>query len=547
LNPDQSTSGQNPDTLTHVIVIGVQVALLWLLFAQTLAFDYVHFDDTNYILDNAAVRAGLTLDGIHWAFTSFYMSNWHPLTWISHMVDVSLFGVDPGWAHIHNAVLHGINSLLVYALLMRWSGSWVKAFVLSLVFLVHPLHVESVAWIAERKDLLCALFFLLGLLAYDGYRANRGKMRYIGVLLCFVLALLAKPMAVTFPVVLLILDFFVYRQSFQHSSDGGTGIDIDYFRAIFEKLPFIVLALASSIVTIAAQDAGNAVAYLESHSLASRWNTATTAYLVYLKQSILPVDLVAFYPVITSSTASITIIPGAIVGALLVLALIVAPRYPLIPAGLCWYLVTLLPVIGLVQVGSQAHADRYMYLPSVGLLLACVYLLPERHSRYFQLGTVISGLFVIYLTAICYWQVGYWRNQHVLFSRVLAVSGSTYLAHLHLAEDYIERDMLTEAREHGFAAMKLRPDVGDSYQAIANIALAEKKFDEAEKYYRIALSKGPTLANVVNNLGITFAEQGDIPAAIEMFNKALEIEPGMAEAQKNLRTYTEKMRRTDTQ
>jgi len=225
----------------------------------------------------------------------------------------------------------------------------------------------------------------------------------------------------------------------------------------------------------------------------------------------------------------------------------VAPQYPLILAGLSWYLVTLLPVIGLVQVGSQAHADRYMYLPSVGVLLACVYLLPSRHSKRFQLGIIISSLFVLYLTVICYWQVGYWRNQHVLFSRVLAISGPTYLAHLHLAEDYIRRGMLTEAREHALSAMKLRPDIADSYQAIGNIALAEKKFREAEKYYRITLSKGQVQANVVNNLGITLAEQGDIPAAIKAFNMALEIEPYMAEAQKNLRTYTAKKQRKDAQ
>jgi protein O-mannosyl-transferase len=540
-------SGQSPGALTHGLVIGVQLAVLCLLFAQTLAFDYVYFDDAEYVLENPAVRAGLTLEGIRWAFTSFYMSNWHPLTWLSHMLDVSLFGVDPGWAHIHNVALHGINSLLVYVLLLKLSGSWGKAGVLSLVFLVHPLHVESVAWIAERKDLLCALFFLLGLILYDSYRASPGKLRYAGILLAFALSLLAKPMAVTFPVVLLILDFFVYRNCFQAYRDAGPGGKVDYFRALVEKLPFIALALGSSIVTIAAQNAGNSMAYLEAHSLISRWNTATTAYLMYLKQFVLPVDLVAFYPVITSSSASFLLIPSAILGALLVLALMVAPQYPLIMAGLSWYLMTLLPVIGLVQVGSQAHADRYMYLPSVGVLLACVYLLPSRHSKRFQLGIVISSLFLVYLTVICYWQVGYWRNQHVLFSRVLAFSGPTYLAHLHLAEDYIRRAMLTEAREHALSAMKLRPDIADSYQAIGNIALAEKKFKEAEKYYRITLSKGQVQANVVNNLGITLAEQGDIPAAIKAFNKALGIEPDMAEAQKNLRTYTAKKQRKDAQ
>ena len=364
--------------------------------------------------------------------------------------DVSLFGVDPGWAHIHNALLHGINSLLVYLLLLRLSGSWGKACLLSLIFLVHPLHVESVAWIAERKDLVCAFFFLLGLILYDSYRAQPGILRYAGVLLAFILSLLAKPMAVTFPVVLLILDFLVYRNVLQIDTASENGDKINYRRTIVEKLPFILLAVASSAVTIAAQDASNAVAYLEAHSFISRWNTATTAYLVYLKQAILPVDLAAFYPITISGSTSIVFLPGAVVASLLALSLMVAPRYPLILAGICWYLVTLLPVIGLVQVGSQAHADRYMYLPSIGLLLACIPLLPSRDSSNLRLATVISSIFVIFLSVICYWQVGYWRSQHILFSRVLDISGPTYVAHLHLADDYIQRGMLKEARNTAF-------------------------------------------------------------------------------------------------
>jgi tetratricopeptide (TPR) repeat protein len=295
------------------------------------------------------------------------------------------------------------------------------------------------------------------------------------------------------------------------------------------------------MVTIAAQDAGNAVAYFQAHSLSSRWNTATTAYLVYLKQSVMPVNLVAFYPVITSSSASILLIPGALLGALLIFFLRAAPRYPLIPAGLCWYLVTLLPVIGLVQVGSQAHADRYMYLPSVGLLISCVYLLPSRDKKYFQIAVVLACVFMVYLSAICYWQIGYWKNQHTLFSRVQAVSGPTYLAHLHLTEDYIRRGMLLEAREQGMAALALRPDLADSYQAMGNIALAEENFQEAEKYYRVALAKGPKLSKVLNNLGITLAEQGDTRGGIRAFEMALEIQPNLQEAQRNLRHYNKKM------
>ena len=206
---------EKPTKFNLALVIISHLVLLILLYGQSHSFDYVFFDDTSYVLDTPQVMSGLTLEGVQWAFTSFHMYNWHPLTWISYMLDISLFGIDPGWAHLHNMLLHGLNGLLVFAILYKFSGSGWKAFILSIIFLVHPLHVESVAWIAERKDVLCALFFLSGLLFYDGYRAKPGALRYLGVLITFALALMAKSMAVTFPVVLLVLDFFVYRKDFQ--------------------------------------------------------------------------------------------------------------------------------------------------------------------------------------------------------------------------------------------------------------------------------------------------------------------------------------------
>jgi tetratricopeptide (TPR) repeat protein len=529
--------------LHHVFVACFQLLVLALLYAQTHTFDYVYFDDAEYVLENPAVLSGLTFDGLNWAFTSFYMSNWHPLTWLSHMLDITLFGPEPGWAHIHNAILHGINSLLVYALLLRYCGSWGKAFALSLVFLVHPLHVESVAWIAERKDLLCAVFYLLGLILYDHYRARPGALRYALVLLAFTLSLLAKPMAVTFPAVLLVLDFFIYRRCFSTGPEVGGSDKVDYLRAIAEKIPFLALSAVSSAVTISAQDAGNSLAYIEAHSLTSRWIIATGAYVTYLRQMLMPVELVAFYPIAESHSLSSLILPGLLLVTLLVAALAFTRALPLIPAGLCFFLVTLLPVIGLIQVGSQAHADRYMYLPSVGLLMAGTCLLPSRQSRHFRLAAALTAIFVTYLSVICYWQVGYWRNQHTLFARDLEVVGPNFQAHLHLAKDYLQRGMLEEARQHGLATIDLRPDVSDGYQAIGNIALAEQHFGEAEKYYRLALERGPVLANVVNNLGIALAEQGDLPAAIKAFEAALEVQPDMAEAQQNLRTYGSRLQR----
>jgi len=523
------------------LVVAVQLVLLIAIYGQTREFGYVYYDDAEYVLENFAIHSGWSIAGLKWAFTSFYMSNWHPLTWLSHMLDVSLFGLDPAAAHVHNVILHGLNSLLVYALLLRYCGNWLKASFLSVIFLVHPLHVESVAWIAERKDLLCALFFLTGLLLYDRYRKRPSRGVYANILVAGILALLSKPMAVTFPAVLVILDVFIYRPDFQRATAAGAITGFDYRRSLFEKLPFILLSAAACATTIFAQDAGDALAYLESHSLLSRVTIAASAYLIYLEQALAPVNLVAFYPLYESHNIVALVAPITVLVVALALALLCARRLPLLAAGFCWYLVTLLPVIGLVQVGSQAHADRYMYLPSVGLLMACTYLLPSRDSRRFQLRTALACVFVVYLSAICYWQVGYWRNQNLLFSRMLAVIGPHFLVHLHLSEDYKQRGLLAMAREQAAEALRLRPELPEGYQAMGNVELAAKHFQEAEQQYRVYLSKDPDNVMVLNNLGIALAEQGELPEAIETFETALDVQPSFSIARQNLVLYQAKL------
>lgn len=537
LRPLIAATPEINSALVYSFVLCSHLTILVMLYGQTYSFNYVQLDDAAYVLDNPAVLSGLTLDSIEWAFKSFHMSNWHPLTWLSHMLDVSLFGIDPGWAHLHNMVLHGINSLLVYAILLRISGSWGKACILSLIFLAHPLHVESVAWIAERKDLLCALFFLLGLLFYDGYRARPTWLGYAGVLLTYILALMAKPMAVTFPVVLLILDFFVYRRHFQVDNKAGSDARIDYSKAIIEKLPLLALSVAMSAVTIAAQNAGKALAHLEVHSISSRYTNATAGYVTYLKQFFLPVDLVAFYPIIQSTSFINLLFPSLILLVLIVLAAIVTPTFPLLTAGLCWYLVTLLPVIGLIQVGSQAHADRYMYLPSIGILIAFIYLLPSRGKKHFQLSRALSIIFIAYLATLSFWQISYWKNQNTLFSRVLEVIGPNYKAHVHLANDYKQRGMLEEARQHGLAALNISPDWPEAYFAMGNIALVGREFLEAEKFYRLALSKGDATVQALTNLGIALAEQGHTIAATKFFEEAIRIAPHLQAPRYNLKRY----------
>jgi hypothetical protein len=523
--------------LGHAVVVALHFILLTLLYWQTTSFDYVYFDDAEYVIENRVVSAGLTLDGVRWAFTTFAVSNWHPLTWLSHMLDVSLFGTSPVWAHIHNAVLHAFVSLLVYFFLIRLSASRVNACILSLVFLVHPLHVESVAWIAERKDLLCALFYMIALLIYDSHRAAPSRSKYLGVLLCFILALLSKPMAVTLPVVLLLLDYFVYRHP-TSIRDNQEFMPRSWSYLITEKVPFILLSGAACAVTVIAQDTGGSVAHLDAHGIAPRIYTAIMGYVKYLEQSLLPVELAVYYPIGGFRSSTKLLVSAGIFLTLTGLGLWFARRLSLMSAGLAWYFVTLLPVIGLVQVSGQAHADRYMYIPSIGLLMAGLPILVLLQRKYLQLANALAVILIAYLSLLSFWQIGYWKNQQVLFSRALEVAGPNYKIHVHLAEGHLRYGAVEESRLQSMAALELRPDLPAGYYRMGQVALAEGEYGAAEHLFRATLTKGAPLPQVFNHLGIALILQDRLAEGLDAFREALLLDPGNLVARENLARYT---------
>lgn len=526
---NNSISNTQIHTLVGVSIVGV----LWLLYQQSFAFDYVYFDDDDYVLNSPMVLAGLSFEGLQWAITSFEVSNWHPLTWLSHMLDVTLFGPTPAAAHIHNTLLHGVNSLLVYALLLRFVSSLWQSALLAMIFLVHPLHVESVAWIAERKDLLCGVFYLATLLFYDSYRRHGGAGYYLGTFACLLLALMAKPMAVSLPVIMVLLDITVYREHWQQGN--STPLPRLLWRIGSEKAPFIIVTAGACLLTVLAQDGAQAVAHLDAHSLTDRLETASSAYLIYLKQWVVPVNLIAYYPMKLNGGTIAWVFPTLAVLVVCVVALLLARRAPLIALGWGWYMVSLLPVIGLVQVGSQAHADRYMYLPSVGLLVAASALFPPNHSRYLRSSYLVAVVFTAYLGVLCYWQVGTWKNQYTLFSRVMELAGPNHKAYVHLTDYHIRTGSLDEAQRLAELGIALTPARSDGYQALGNIALARQDFSAAETHYRAAIARGPIVGAVLNNLGITLAQQGKHAEAVLAFNEALRVQPNLQAARQNLK------------
>jgi protein O-mannosyl-transferase len=510
----------------HAFAVFLLLAGLALIYGRTGGFGYVDYDDVDYVVRNEAVRAGLSWHGIWWAFTVFHMSNWHPLTWISHMIDVSLFGLNPGPAHLVNVAYHGVNSLLVYLLALRLLRDWRASLLVAYLFLAHPLHVESVAWIAERKDVLCAMFFLLSLLAYLRYAAQPSGRRYALVAFVFVLALLSKPMAVTLPAVLLLLDFWPLGR-LRAEPVTMLGRRFSVYAVLFaEKIPLFALSLASGLVTLAAQK--SAIAPLHLEPLGYRLMNAMVAYATYLYDTVVPTKLSLLYPLTQHLGFLNSILPSLLVlAAISAVAIGCAKKCPWLLFGWLWFLLTLLPVIGLIQVGLQSHADRYMYLPSIGLFLAlgaAVTRLSLVASQKLLLAFVPVLLFFSFIAWI---QVGYWSGPYMMLTRSLDVVGDTFQARVMLASFYLREGRLKEAEMQALRGISLNPSSAEAYAVLGLVLLDEKDYAGAERACRTAVSLSPRNAAMLYNLAIVVAKQGRKKESRRLYERAMKADPNL--------------------
>jgi hypothetical protein len=537
--PDAASAHHAPSAIggirEHVFAVVLLLVALALIYGRTGGFDYVYYDDVDYV--TGPVRAGLSLDGVRWAFSAFYLTNWHPLTWISHMIDVSLFGLRPGPAHLVNVALHGVDSLLVYLLALALLRNWRASLLVAYLFLAHPLHVESVAWIAERKDVLCGMFFLLSILAYLRYAARPGARRYALVVCAFVLALLSKPMAVTLPIVLLLFDFWPLGR-LRGAPVLILGRRFPACTVLFaEKIPLFALSLASGIVTLAAQK--TAIAPLNAEPLSYRLMSSAVAYATYLRDAIAPTKLAMLYPLthrlgfldsILPSLLTLAVISGA--------AVCYRNRYPWLLFGWLWFLLTLLPVIGLVQVGSQSHADRYMYLPSIGLLLALGAAVARLSGAASKQALLALAPVLVFYSFLAWVQVGYWSGSYMLYTRSLDVVGESPQARGGLAGFYLRLGWLQEAEAEALKGIALSAGSPSGYVAygiLAGVLETNKDYAGAERAYRMALNLSPGNAPLLNNLGTVLERQGRLKEARQYFAAALKADPYMQEAKQNLK------------
>jgi hypothetical protein len=432
--------------------------------------DFVRFDDSRYVIENRAIHRGLDAEAVRWAFTTDRMGTWHPLTWLSHAADWDLYGADPSGHHLTNLVLHAINVLLLFALLRWMTGSlWASAFV-AFVFAVHPLNVSSVAWVASRKGLLSTAFWLLTIGAYAGYCKKGGALRYIAMLAAFALGLLSKPVLVTLPLVLLLLDLWPLHR---WSPDGTTA---EREARLIEKLPLFAMAAALSVVTFWVRQTGEPVAWTERLSQVPR------AYLVYLRRIFWPSDLATPYPALEPVTVLQT--AGALIALLALSFWAIRGRRqrPYLLVGWLWFLITLAPVIGFVQVGGHPMADRWMYVPMIGILIMLAWGLPSflPSGRPLRIAVGTAGLVVLVaLSAVTHKQIGYWQNSETLFRRAIAVTERNRVAHYNLAWFLAKEGRAEEAVLHYRRAIEIDPTHFASQHNLGLLLIEEGRKDEA--------------------------------------------------------------------
>jgi Flp pilus assembly protein TadD len=552
------------------------LVLTLLAYWSVQGFDFVRYDDGIYVLENDHVRRGLSSDGFRWAFGTTETGNWHPLTWLSLMVDASLYGLNAAGFHWTNLCLHIANTLALLWIFRRMTGEFGKSFFVAACFALHPLHVESVAWVAERKDVLSAFFWMVTLVTYLYYVERPSILRYLCIFITFSLGLLAKPMLVTLPLVMLLLDFWpLGRWSPKRYQTAAIPVRNRRRESpvilILEKLPLLILSGLASVVTYAVQQAEGAIAAADQLSVLSRLANAVVAYAAYIGKMLWPRNLAVFYPHPGLWPPGEVLFSTLVLLAVTVFVLGVIRNHAYLFVGWFWYLGTLVPVIGVVQVGSQAMADRYTYLPLTGLGIMIAWGIPALLAgwRWRRFLLVPGTAVLLSLLAWCTWlQVQHWQNSYTLFSHAAAVTRGNYVAHSNLgrvmlgmgrageaAGQFLEAVRIrpnyepaydglglalagqgrhAEASKAYESALKIRPDYGEAHYHLGALLAAMGRYGEAEGHYREAMKGLPGRAAIHNHLAVALTHQGRYAKAIQEYRETLRLQPAHAGAWNNL-------------
>lgn len=516
------------------------VVVTFTVYFQVGTHEFVVYDDRIYVSENQYVQEGYSTESLQWAFSlkNKDKTYWHPLTWLSHMLDVQIFGLNSGGHLMTNVIIHVLNVLLLFALLKRSTGClWCSAFVAAL-FALHPMNVESVAWVAARKNVLSTTFLLLTLVTYIRYAESPGIFRYMMIAGCYAMGLMAKPMLVTLPFGLLLLDFWpLKRLSFEDGAMGADGFKL-LGKLIVEKIPlFILSAVTIYLATISLHRYGDMV-QTAAVDMKLRIANALVSYVAYLEKLIYPIDLTCFYPFPETVPFWKAILSFVFLIAVSITAMRVHRKRPYVTFGWFWYLGTLVPVIGLVQAGLwPATADRFVYVPYIGIFIILSWGSAEafKHFRLRSYALAASGgLIILTLAVMSYNQTAYWKNSVTLFQHAIAVTSGNYLSHYALGFALERRGKTKAAIEHYRTSLKINPQQVDVHYNLALVLASQKKIEEAIKEYQKVLLLDPNDYQVYNNLGNLFYKQGRYDDAIRHYERAIGIKPDHTNAHRNL-------------
>lgn len=561
-----------PAWRTTITICAVLLGLVAVVFGQVHEYQFTLWDDPTYVSRNPLVLKGLTLDGLVWAFTEFWASNWHPVAWLSHMLDAELWGNWAGGHHLSGVVIHAAATLALWVFLQRVTGAAWRSALVAALFAIHPLHVESVAWVSERKDVLAGLLWMLTLLAYRRYVLQPGWGRYGLVTLSFAVGLMAKPMLVTLPLVLLLLDVWPFGRLEVRAALSPRRLACS--PVVLEKLPWLLLSAVSSLVTVQAQQA--AIVPAEVLSGAERIGIILIAYATYIWQMVWPAALSFFYEPPANLLQSAVLAVPTMLGLLALAAWGIRSGRHVVAVGVAWYLVTLIPVVGVVKVGPQAYADRYTYLPLVGIFIALAWLPSGRWvvagSQRCRMLAALSVLLVAVLSVLSWRQTAHWRDSESLFAHAVELNPKNAVALVQYGEALIEKGDRENGARAVHQAMALSSGLMVRFNglvALGNVAFAARRYDEAYRYYAAAhdlgtssalpdynlgtvlltlgragearshlqraLKRHPRYAEAYANLGVAEERLGNAPAAIAAYRAALQLDAGNRGAQENLR------------
>jgi Tfp pilus assembly protein PilF len=525
-------------------VIGLVVAT-FIPYWQVRNHAFVLWDDYSLIVDNPPVASGLSWENIKWALTATQPEYWHPMTWLSHMLDCSLYGLNPKGHHLNNLLIHGVNTVLLFLVLRRMTGRFWRSFLVAALFSLHPLHVESVAWVSERKDVLSALFWLLSMWAYTHYVHRSSFSSFLVSLLFFAFGLMTKPMVVTLPFVLLLLDYW----PLDRFRGGGKDRRHLISRVIMEKVPFLILSAMVSFMTIYVLQNRGSIASSAVIPVKARIANALFSYVDYMGKMLWPKDLACIYPYTSYSLISVKIIGSFL---LLVSITFVVFRFrhrmPHMFTGWFWYLGTLVPVLGLIQVGAQAMSDRYTYIPLIGFFILIVWSV-EKLIQHWSISRAIVSQFaillLILLTMLTWSQVTTWRDSRTLFTHASAVTPGNFMAHFNLGNLLVDQGRFEDGYDHLLEARRIDPGNVAVNNNLGSLCVKMGKYGEAVTHYSKALEIDPGQPKVHNNLGNVLAKLGRFEEAVGHYSEALRLSPRFKEARYNLTFILKKMSGSD--